>query len=75
MSSHVMRPSSTVKDYARVCSETINAFSGLHYVIKVTLQYLVLHRFKIYSALELSRTDLLRCRLAASLLREVARWQ
>ena len=44
-------------------------------VIKVTLHYLVLHRFKIHSVSELSRTALLGCRLAASRLREAARWQ
>ena len=40
--------------------------------------YLTLHRFEIHSAcenLELSRTALLCCRLAASRLREAARWQ
>ena len=42
-------------------------------VIKVTLHYLVLHRFKIHSVSELSRTALLGCRLAASRLREAAR--
>ena len=35
----------------------------------------MLHRFEIHSALELSRTALLGCRLAASRLREAARWQ
>ena len=44
-------------------------------VIKVTLHYLVLHRFKIHSVSELSRTALLGCRLATSRLREAARWQ
>ena len=44
-------------------------------VIKVTLHYLVLHRFKIHSVSELSRTALLGCRLAASRLREAACWQ
>jgi len=44
-----------------------NAFPVLHYVIKVTLHYLLLHHFEIHSALELSRTVLsLCCRLAAS---------
>ena len=42
---------------------------------KVTLHYLMLHHFEIHSALELSRTALLGCRLAASRLREAARWQ
>ena len=36
-----------------------NACSVLHYVIKVTLHYYMLHRFEIHSALELSRTSLL----------------
>ena len=45
------------------CSLENNAFSVLHYVIKVTLHYLMLHRFEIHSALELSRTALLGCRL------------
>ena len=57
------------------CSFENNAFSILHYVIKVTLHYLMLHRFKIHSALELSRTVLLGCRCAASRLREAASWQ
>ena len=38
------------------CSLEKNAFSVLHYFIKVTLHYLMLHRFKIHSALELLRT-------------------
>ena len=43
-------------------------FSVLYYVIKVTLHYLMLHRFEIHSALELSRTPaLLGCCLAYSL--------
>ena len=47
-------------------------FSVLYYVIKVTLHYLMLHRFEIHSALELSRTD---CSyLVASRLCEAARW-
>ena len=45
------------------CSLENNAFSVLHYVIKVTSHYLMLHRFEIHSALELSRTALLGCRL------------
>ena len=45
------------------------------HVIKVTLHYLMLHRFEIHSALELSRTALLCCRTAASRFREAARWQ
>ena len=36
---------------------------------KVTSHYLMSHRFEIHSALELSRTALLCCRLAASRLR------
>ena len=56
------------------CSLENNAFC-LHYVIKVTLHYLTLHRFKIHSVSELSRTALLGCPLAASRLREAARWQ
>ena len=35
----------------------------LHYVIKVTPLYLMLHRFEIHSALELLRTALLCCHL------------
>ena len=35
------------------CSIENNAFSVLHYVIKVTLHYLMLHRFEIHSPLEL----------------------
>ena len=48
-------------ELSRTCSLENNAFSVLHYVIKFTLHYLMLHRFKIHSALEnleLSRTDL-----------------
>ena len=51
------------------------AFSVLHYVKKVTLHYLMLHRFKIHFFSELSRTALLGCRLVASRLHEAARWQ
>ena len=51
------------------------AFSVLYYVVKVTLHYSMLHRLEIYSALELSRTALLGCRLAASCLREAPLWQ
>ena len=43
------------------CSLENNAFC-LHYVIKVTLHYLMLHRFKIHSVSELSCTALLDCR-------------
>ena len=35
----------------------------------------MLHRFDIHSALELSRTALLCCRLAASRLCKATRWQ
>ena len=35
-------------------------------VIKVTLHYLMLHHFESHSALELSHTDLLGCRLTSS---------
>ena len=45
------------------CSLENNAFSVLHYVIKVNLHYLMLHRVEIHSALELSRTALLYNRL------------
>ena len=46
----------------------LGVFSVLYYVIKVTLHYLMLHRFEIHSALELSRTPaLLGCCLACSL--------
>ena len=41
-----------------ICSLKNNAFSVLHYVIKVTLHYLMLHCFKIHSVLELSCTAL-----------------
>ena len=44
----------------------------LHYVIKVTLHYLMLHRCEIHSAMELSRMALLGCRLVR---RQAARWQ
>ena len=40
-----------------------DAFSVLHYVIKVTLHYLMQHTFEIHSALELLRTALLGCSL------------
>ena len=56
-------------------------FSVLYHVfarkqyIKVTLHYLMLHRFKIHSALELSRTDLLSCCPAPLRVREAIRWQ
>ena len=61
----------------RTSSLENNAFSVMHYVEKVTLYYLMLHRFEFHSvsALELPRTALLCCRLAASHLREAARWQ
>ena len=39
---------------------------------KICLIYLMLHRFEIHFALELSRTALLGCRLAASRLRKAA---
>ena len=39
-----------------------NAFSALHYIIKVTLHYLMLHPFEIHSTLKLSHTALC-CRL------------
>ena len=57
------------------CSLENNAFSVLHYAIKVTLHYLMLHRFDIHSVLELWRTALL-CRLyyTALGLCEVDRW-
>ena len=58
---------------SRVRAKAMKTFSDLHYVIKVTLHYLMLHRFEIHSALELSRTALLGCRLAASRLREASR--
>ena len=55
-------------------THTARGFSVLHYVIKVTLHYYVLHRFEIFSALELSRTAVLGCCLAPSRLREATRW-
>ena len=57
------------------CSIENNAFSVLHYVIKVTLHYLMLHRLEIHSSLELSRSAFSGCRLAASRLRSAACWQ
>ena len=62
-------------NFRRTRSLENNAFSALHYVIKVTSYYLMLHHFEIHSALELLRTALLCCRLAASSLSEAARWQ
>ena len=56
-----------------MCSLENNAFSVLHYVIKLTLHYIMLRRFEIHSGWELSRTALLCCRLAASRLHEAAR--
>ena len=56
------------------CSLENNTFFVLHYVIKGTLHYLMLHGFEIHSVLELSRAVLFGCRLAASRLREAARW-
>ena len=41
------------------CSLENNAFSVLHYVIKVTLHYYMLHRFENHSSFELSLTSLL----------------
>ena len=41
------------------CSLENNAFSVLHYVIKVTLHYYMLHRFENHSSLERSLTSLL----------------
>ena len=58
-----------------MCSLKNNAFSVLHYVIKVTSYYLMLHRFKIHSATELSHMALLRCRLEALHLRKAACYQ
>ena len=48
---------------SRVRSKTMKTLSVLHYVIKVTLHYLMYHRIEIHSALELSRTALLGCPL------------
>ena len=42
---------------------------------KSYLNYYMLHRLEIFSALKLSPTALLDCRLAASRLREAASWQ
>ena len=50
-------------------------FSVLHYVIKITLCYIASRFILPVKNLELSRTALLCCRLAASRLREAARWQ
>ena len=46
----------------------------MHSII-VTLHYGMLRRFEIHSALKLSRTAILYCRLTASCLGETARWQ
>ena len=46
---------SNALELAPKCLLEHNAFSVLHYVIKVTLHYLTLHRFETHSALELSR--------------------
>ena len=45
-------------------THTARGFSVLHYVIKATLHYLMLHRFEVHSALELSLAALLGCSLA-----------
>ena len=45
-------------------TDTARGFSVLHYVIKVTLHYLMLHRFEVHSTMELSRPALLGCTLA-----------
>ena len=42
------------------CPLENNALSVLHYVVKVTRHYLMLHRFEMHSGLELSRTALFR---------------
>ena len=47
---------------------------AMHSII-VTLHYGMLRRFEIHSALKLSRTAILYCRLTASSLGETARWQ
>ena len=46
--------------YMRVLTRLLenNTFSVLHYIIKVTLAHLTLHRFEIHSTLELSCTAL-----------------
>ena len=64
----VMKRTDAVYSYIILCTCLLenNAFSVMHYVENVTLHYLTLHRFEIHSALELSRTALLCCRLAAS---------
>ena len=46
---------SNALELAPKCLLEHNAFSVLHYVIKVILHYLTLHRFETHSALELSR--------------------
>ena len=43
---------------------TRSLWCRIHYVVKVTLHYLLLHRFEIRSVLELLRTALLCCPLA-----------
>ena len=68
----------TLCSVSRVRSKTMHSVCISHksyLTLPGLLHYLVLHRFKIHSVSELSRTALLGCRLAASRLREAARWQ
>ena len=48
---------------------------AMHSLFCITSHYYVLHRFEIFSALELSRKALFGCHLAPSRLREAALWQ
>ena len=59
---------------SRVRVKTMHLCSALRHK-SYLVHYLMLHRFEIHSALELSRKALLGCHLAASRLREAARWQ
>ena len=63
---HKHRRGSWILFYMITRSLVNNAFSVLHYVIKVTLHYLTLHRFGIHSTWNFSPMALSGCRLAAS---------
>ena len=54
-----MYPSQLMESlFCITCLLENNAFSVLHYVKKVTLYYLMVHCFKIHSAMEASHTAL-----------------
>ena len=57
------------------CSLKINAFSVLHYAMKIALNYCMLHQFEIFSTPGTIAHCSIRLRLAASCLREAAHWQ